>query len=62
MSYVAKPGEAIYLALFGKRFRITALFSSDDEANAYMEANKSDGCIACFGPFVFLANLDDKGI
>lgn len=45
----------------GKALRITALFKSDAEANAYMERNKDEGVIAEIDGVIFLANLHDKG-
>lgn len=45
----------------GKALRVTAIFTSDDEANKYMEVH-DDGVVAEFGQFIFLAALHDKGI
>lgn len=56
-----KPEQILYVQTMGKQLRVTALFASDDEANDYMERHRDEGVVACFGPFVILANLYDKG-
>ena len=54
-SHKAKPHENLWLFSMGKRFRITAVFTTDAEANTHMETHKDEAVIACFGPFIFLA-------
>ena len=41
----------------GKRFRVRAIATTDDEANAFMNNHSDTGTIACFGPFVIIANF-----
>ena len=54
--------QIMYVRSMGKALRVTAVFTSDDEANAYMHKNKNEGVIACFGNLVLLANIYDKGV
>lgn len=56
-------GEHIlYLRSMGKLFRVTAIFTSDAEANAYMEKHREEGLIAEFKPYLYIANLHDQGL
>jgi hypothetical protein len=41
----------------GKRFRVTAIFTDNQSANAWMENHRDQGLIAEFGPFRIVANL-----
>ena len=52
--------QNLYVRSMGKLLRVTAIFTSDDDANAYM-AKKDEGVVACFGPYILLANMYDKG-
>lgn len=55
--------ELLYLYSMGKRLRVTAIFTDEAEANNYMEkSNLREGVIAEVKPFIFLANLNDRGI
>ncbi len=56
-----KPDQILQIFSMGKRLRVTAIFHSDAEANAYMEKHQDEGVIAAFDPYVFLANVYDKG-
>lgn len=56
------PTESLYLRSMGKLLRITAIFESDAEANAYMEKHRDEGLIAEFGKYRFIANLYDPGL
>jgi hypothetical protein len=56
-----KDDENLRILSMGKAFRVTAIFTSDDEANAYMAKHDNDAVIACVGGFVFLANKYDNG-
>lgn len=60
MKWIAKADEYLYIYSMGKRLRITAIFTDEDRANEYM-AKKDEGVVACFGSFIFMANLNDKG-
>jgi len=62
MQHIAKESEKLYFCSMGKKLRITAIFTNDEEANRHMLKNQDQATIACFGPFVFLANKYDKGI
>lgn len=56
------PEHIIYLRSMGKALRITAMFGTDDEANAYLEKHRDEGVIAVIQDIVFIANLHDKGM
>lgn len=53
--------QLLQIFSMGKRLRVTAIFHSDAEANAYMEKHPDEGVLASFDPYVFLANMHDKG-
>jgi len=55
-NHVARDGEVLWLYSMGKRFQVTAIFTTDAEANAHMEKHDSQAVIAAFGPFIVLAN------
>lgn len=54
--------EKLYIRSMGKLLRITAAFTNDDEANAYMSRHRDEGvvCVTRSG-LILLANLYDKG-
>ncbi len=54
--HIFKQDEILWLCSMGKRFRVTAIFTDDAEANAHMERHDDQACIANFGAFVILAN------
>lgn len=56
LSHIAKPDETIWFHSMGKRFRIVAIFTTDADANAFMERHNDAALIAEFGPFRILAN------
>ena len=56
-----KDAEIIYVRSMGKALRVTAIFTNDAEANAYMAANRDEGVVAEFGTLILLANVYDKG-
>lgn len=61
MGRLAKQ-HTVYVRSMGKALRITAMFTSVDEANAYMENNTDEGVIAEIQGVIFLANLHDQGV
>lgn len=54
--------QGLFVASMGKLLRVTAMFDSDEDANQYMAAHNSEAVVACFGHFVLLANVHDKGL
>lgn len=56
-----KDDQILHIYSMGKKIRVTAIFHDDDEANKYMENHSDEGVIACFDPYVFIANVYDKG-
>lgn len=61
LHHLAKPDDLLLFRSMGKSFRITAIFTNDDDANAHMARHPADAVIACFGPFIFLANKYSAG-
>lgn len=62
MLWKSKEDEYLWIYSMGKKMRVTAITDNDKEANAHMEkTGVREGVIACFGPFVFMANLYDRG-
>lgn len=57
MTHQAKDSEQLYVFSMGKRFRVRAIATSDDEANGFMLTHADTGLIACFGPFNVIADL-----
>ena len=53
--------QMLYVRSMGKLLRVTAVYDSDDDANTHMGKHNDDAVVACFGHFVFLANVYDKG-
>lgn len=62
MIHKAKPTETLYMRSMGKNLKILAMATSDEEANALMAKHDNLAVIACFGPFVLLADKYDRGI
>lgn len=56
-----KDEEKLYIRTMGKALRVTAVFTSDEEANDYMSKNNDEGVVAVFDNSVYLANVYDKG-
>ncbi len=56
MNHIAKPHEQVWIFSMGKRFRILGIFDTDAAANTYCEHHDAAAVIACFGPFVIVAN------
>lgn len=54
--------ESLYVRSMGKALRVTAIATSDAEANAHMSTHRDDACIAVFGSFVLMAHRYDHGI
>jgi hypothetical protein len=52
----------LFFEAMGRRFRLTAIFHSDAEANAHMEANAGQAVIASVGPYVLIADKFDSGV
>lgn len=42
----------------GQRFRVRGVFTTDADANAFMEENRDTGLFSLFGPFRIVANLE----
>lgn len=46
----------------GRVFNVTASFTTDADANAYMAAHPGEGVIACEGGWILIAHKDDEGV
>lgn len=57
-----RSDQILYIYSMGKRLRVTALFFSDTLANQYLENHSDEGVVAVFEPFIFIANLHDRGM
>lgn len=57
MTHQTSTDEQLWIFSMGKRFRVRAIATSDDEANEFMESHRDTGLIACFGPFNVIADL-----
>lgn len=55
--------EKVLFHSMNRAFTVTAIATSDEEANQHMQSQrgKDDAVIACFGPFVIMANKYDNG-
>ena len=56
---IAKPSEQIFIRSMGKSFRVQAVATTEDAANAYCSKHDSAAVIACMGPLIFIANKYD---
>lgn len=54
-------GARLTVQTMGRLFTVTAMFTSVDEANAYMTENAGACVIATFGNYVVLADKNDEG-
>jgi hypothetical protein len=54
--------QILYVRMYGKAVRVTAIFQNDDDANAFMARHPEQSVIACFGPLILIANAADLGI
>jgi hypothetical protein len=60
--HVAREGaENVQFRSMGKSFKVTAMFDNTEETNEWLAKNRDHGVIACFGPFVIVANIYDAG-
>lgn len=57
MKHQATKDEHLWITSMGKRFRVRAVATTDDEANTFMETHPDTAVIACLGPFIFIANV-----
>ena len=55
-AHTAKDGENLYVYSMGKRFRVIGIFDTDTAANTYCAKHDAAAVIACFGPFIIVAN------
>lgn len=62
MIHRSNAAERLLIRSMGKNLRVTAIATTDDEANEYLRRHKDEAVIACFGPFVLMANKYDKGL
>lgn len=53
-------GPATYQTM-GRSFDVTASFTSDDDANAYLAAHPGEGVIACEGGRILIASCGEAG-
>lgn len=53
--------QRLYVRSMRKALSVTAIFTDDAAANAFMEKNRDDAVVAVFGNFIFLAKVWDKG-
>lgn len=56
LAELISDGNALYINSNGKHFKVTAVFTTDDAANTYMEQHPEQSCISAFGPVVVVAN------
>jgi hypothetical protein len=54
--------EFLYVRSMGKLLRVTAIFNNDTDANKFMAKNDGQSVVACFGPYILLANVYDTGL
>jgi hypothetical protein len=62
MKTILKDHQDLYVRSMGKALRVTAIFTSADEANVYMATHSDQAVVAEFAPFVLIANVYDPGI
>ena len=52
----------LFVYVYEKRYRVAAIFTTDDDTNRYLEAHPTMGVLAECKPFIFVAELTDKGV
>ena len=57
-----KDHQSIYVRSMGKALPVTAIATSDDEANEHCRKHSDDGVIAVYGELVFMANMYSRGL
>jgi hypothetical protein len=53
----ASTTEILWIYSMGKRFRVRAITTSDEQSNTFMNSHTDTAIIACYGPFQLIANL-----
>ena len=53
--------ELLYIRAMGKALAVTGLFSSDEDANAWLERHPDHGVVAAFEGRIYTAHLYDSG-
>ena len=56
-----KSTHHLYVRSMRKLLKVTAIFTDDDAANAYMATHRDEGVVAVMGEFILVANLHDHG-
>jgi hypothetical protein len=56
-----KDEHHLYIRSMGKALRVTAWFTDDDAANAWMERNSGHGVVAVLDGLILVANIYDQG-
>lgn len=54
--------QSLYIRSMGKALRVTAICTSESDANLHMERNINDAVVAEIAPFIFMANKYDAGV
>ena len=63
MQKIFDPLETpLFIYVYEKRYRVTAIFTTDEDTNRYLEAHPAMGVLAEHKPFIFVAELNDKGV
>lgn len=59
-----KDEHVLYVRSMGKALRVTAWFTDEAAANAYMASarGRQEGVVAQFGELILLADMHDKGV
>ncbi|WP_414462440.1 hypothetical protein [Hyphomicrobium sp. DY-1] len=52
--------HTVTIRALGREIRVTAIFTTADDANAYMATRPDEGVIAEIAGVVFLANIHDR--
>jgi hypothetical protein len=55
MDIKLEHGMTFCVKALGKTFKLTAVFTSVDETNAYLETHRDEGMVAEVGEFIFVA-------
>lgn len=55
--------QTLYVRSMGKALKVTAMFTDEDKANAYMaKPDNNGGVVAVFGKFILVADVYDNGV
>jgi hypothetical protein len=60
--HICTEKERFYINIMGREYRVHAVLDTDEEANAYMQANEGSAVIAVQDGRIYIASKNDTGV